>query len=68
MKERLKKLGSLNLGKELTKNEQKKVTGGGNCYTVCSGGTYWGFCQAAYCAAAGHGTFQGCTGDCGGGA
>lgn len=29
MKETLKSLGKLNLGKELTKEQQKKVTGGG---------------------------------------
>lgn len=67
MKEKLKQLGSLKLGKELTKNDMKKVVGGDSCYTVCTGGTYFGFCQASYCAAAGHGSFVSCGSGCGGG-
>lgn len=54
----------LNLGKELSKNAQKKITGGIIIY--CTGGTFntqWGTdCtgQEYYCAAAGHGQFLGC--------
>jgi hypothetical protein len=66
MKQKLKELGSLKLGKELTKSEMKNVLGGnsGSCSTVCSQGTYFGFCSPGYCAGAGHGTFQGCNGTC----
>lgn len=56
--------GILNLGKELSKNAQKKITGG--ITIVCEDGTYstqWGNdCtgQEAYCPAAGHGAFIAC--------
>ena len=62
MKEKLKQLGSLNLGKELSKNEMKKVVGGFTCFTACADGNYFGFCSSGYCPAAGHGAFQGCFG------
>ena len=67
MKEKLRQLGSLKLGRELEKNEMKKVVGGQTCYTECADGDYYGFCQAAYCEAADHGAFLGCSDDCGGG-
>lgn len=55
--------GLLNLGKELSKNELKKITGGAQFY--CSnGGSYYTnvTCQTAYCESAGHGTTTGCFG------
>jgi bacteriocin-like protein len=62
MKEKLKQLGSLKLGKEISKNEMKNVVGGFTCMTICTGGTYFGFCSQSYCAGAGHGTFVMCSG------
>lgn len=54
---------SLNLGKELSKNAQKKVLGG--AWIHCSDGSYYASschpAQMAYCAAAGHGQYQGCS-------
>src|SRR5258707_1356018 len=66
MNEKLKQSGLLKLGKELSKNEMKKVVGGDSCYTVCTGGTYFGFCQASYCTAVGHGRFVFCVSRVGG--
>ncbi len=55
---------SLNLGKELTKNDQKKVMGGAT--VVCSGGTVtsnWLWCSsaAAYCIGTGRGYLISCS-------
>ncbi len=53
---------TLNLGKELSKNEQKKILGGVTVY--CTEGSYvmGSSCvgQEAYCEAAHHGTFIDC--------
>lgn len=41
MLEKFKKFGMLNLGVELSRNDQKKIMGGGDCcggYCSCSGG------------------------------
>lgn len=52
----------LNLGKELSKNHQKRIMGGVTVY--CTGGSFvmGSSCagQSAYCAAAGHGTYITC--------
>jgi hypothetical protein len=54
----------LNLGKELSRNEQKKILGGAT--VVCTGGTVvsnWIPCQdaAAYCIGTHRGTLVSCT-------
>lgn len=64
MKRKLKNLETLKLGRELSKSQQKKITGG--VTVVCSGGTYpnlGGTCQEqmGYCEYAYHGTFISCT-------
>lgn len=56
-----KSIGKLSLKNELTKNELKQVTGGVNGYTSCSDGIYQIGCAPAYCSAAGHGSFLGCS-------
>ncbi len=53
--------GTLSLKNELTKKEMKQVTGGVTGYTSCTGGIYQIGCAPAYCSAAGHGTFLGCS-------
>ncbi len=54
---------TLNLGKELTKNSQKKILGG--AWIHCTDGSYYtSACvpaQMAYCQAAHHGQYLGCT-------
>lgn len=56
-----KSTGKLSLSNELTKKEMKKITGGVSGYTSCTGGIYQIGCAPAYCSAAGHGTFLGCS-------
>lgn len=71
MREKLKNLGLLNLGKELSKNDQKKISGGyiriccsnGGCYTL---GGASATCanspgQYGYCMGSGKGSFVSCT-------
>lgn len=61
MKKREIGKGLLDLGKELTKNELKKIVGGATFY--CSnGGVYYTntTCQFAYCESAGNGKTQAC--------
>lgn len=65
MKKRNAKFGSMDLGKELSKNSQKEIIGGATIY--CSNGCayYVGNCsppQLGYCSAAGHGTTVACYG------
>lgn len=65
MKEKLKSLGSLNLGRELTRNQQKKITGGNfrcanspmSCVQDISD-------EAGYCAAVWHSYPVSCSGGC----
>ncbi len=65
MKRKLKKIGVLDLGKELSKSQQKKITGGVLVYCSDSPEPYilGGDCssQMGYCAGAHHGTFINCT-------
>jgi bacteriocin-like protein len=61
MKKEKKSLGKLSLKNELTKKELKQVTGGVSGYTHCSDGNYQIGCAPAYCPAAGHGSFLGCS-------
>ena len=61
MKKEKRSMGKLSLEKELTKNELKQITGGVSGYTSCTGGIYQIGCAPAYCSAAGHGTFLGCS-------
>jgi hypothetical protein len=70
MREKLKNLGLLNLGKELSNNDQKKISGGyikvccsnGGCYglggssTTCANGAT----QFGYCSGTGKGSFSYC--------
>ncbi|MGB8191547.1 MAG: hypothetical protein WCF67_06490 [Chitinophagaceae bacterium] len=66
MNEKLHKLGRLNLGRELSRSEQKKILGG--LTLLCSDGSYFtgfgGNCaeQRGYCSATGHGTCVACNG------
>lgn len=63
MKRKITNSRTLNLGKELNKNSQKKILGG--AWIHCSDGSYYtGACvpaQMAYCQAANHGQYLGCT-------
>jgi hypothetical protein len=63
MKRNKSNFRSLNLGKELSKNSQKKVLGG--AWIHCTDGSYYtSACvpaQMAYCQAANHGQYLGCT-------
>jgi len=63
MKKREIGKGQLNLGKELTRNELKKVIGGAT-FQCSNGGSYYTnvTCHTAYCESAGHGRTVGCFG------
>jgi hypothetical protein len=73
MSEKLKKIGTLSLAKELSRNEQKKIMGGTCLQTFCSGGSAGPFpttgpfgrsscigCTPGYCSPTGHGSFLYC--------
>lgn len=64
MKRKTTNFKTLNLGKELTKNSQKKILGGAWIHCSDGGSYYTSACvpaQMAYCAAAQHGYYVGCT-------